>query len=406
MRIAFGIDVSKNKSDIVGKNELCEIVYGPITVHHSRIELKNVIDEICKLDGEKLVLMENTSMYWRQPALVFYEYGLKVSVLNAILIHAFGVNTLRNIKTDKADAYKIADYALAYWNELPLFSPENDVRELLKMESRLYTKTVTMVGSMKNNLIALCDQTYPGVNELFWKTGTDSKGHFKWVDYVIEFWHRECVSSLSEEEFVAKYRSWCIENHHRFRNDIARRVYKQSLDTIATFPYNEATKRLVQQTAKTLNSLYDDMSMVREEMYELASKLPEFETVMEMDGVGPVLGPQLMAEIGDVSRFRNKKALVAYAGLDSPPYQSGMFVSKSRHISKKGSGQLRKTVFNVAQVVLLHGNKENEVYDFMCRKRSEGKHYYVYMTATCAKFLRVYYGKVSEAMEKHNNVIL
>ena len=40
-------------------------------------------------------------------------------------------------------------------------------------------------------------------------------------------------------------------------------------------------------------------------------------------GVGEVLGPQLIVEIGDVSRFRSKKSLVAFAGIDSPVDQSG-----------------------------------------------------------------------------------
>jgi transposase len=54
-------------------------------------------------------------------------------------------------------------------------------------------------------------------------------------------------------------------------------------------------------------------------MNVLASQLPEYPIVMGMFGVGPALGPQLMAEIGDVRRFHSKKALVAYAGIDAPP---------------------------------------------------------------------------------------
>ena len=44
---------------------------------------------------------------------------------------------------------------------------------------------------------------------------------------------------------------------------------------------------------------------------------------MAMYGVGKVYGPQLMAEIGDTRRFRNRRAITAFAGLDAPPYQSG-----------------------------------------------------------------------------------
>ena len=55
-----------------------------------------------------------------------------------------------------------------------------------------------------------------------------------------------------------------------------------------------------------------------------------------------------MAEIGDVRRFKNKKALVAFAGMDAPPFQPGTFESKSRYVSKRGSPHLRRTLFTVS----------------------------------------------------------
>ena len=103
-----------------------------------------------------------------------------------------------------------------------------------------------------------------------------------------------------------------------------------------------------------------------------------------------------MAEIGDVRRFKSKKALVAFAGIDAPPFQSGNFESKSRHVSKRGSPHLRRTVFLVANIILTLSHKDNSVFCFMDKKRAEGKHYYVYTIAGSAKFLRIYYARVTE----------
>ncbi|KIR02087.1 hypothetical protein P261_00901 [Lachnospiraceae bacterium TWA4] len=50
-------------------------------------------------------------------------------------------------------------------------------------------------------------------------------------------------------------------------------------------------------------------------MKELAKSLPEYLTVREMGGVGDVLAVKLIAEIGDVRRLHNAKALVACAGM-------------------------------------------------------------------------------------------
>lgn len=79
-------------------------------------------------------------------------------------------------------------------------------------------------------------------------------------------------------------------------------------------------------------------------MDALAASLPEYPVVMDMFGVGPKLGSQLMAEIGDVRRFHSKKALVAYAGIDAPPYQSGQLNVHSRSISKRDSPALRRAL--------------------------------------------------------------
>jgi len=78
-------------------------------------------------------------------------------------------------------------------------------------------------------------------------------------------------------------------------------------------------------------------------MQNLARTLPEYDTVLAMNGVGVTIAPRLIAEIGDVRRFRSGSALIAFAGIDAPPYQSGQFEGTRRHISKRGSPNLRKT---------------------------------------------------------------
>lgn len=120
---------------------------------------------------------------------------------------------------------------------------------------------------------------------------------------------------------------------------------------------------------------------------------------MGMFGVGPTLGPQLIAEIGDVRRFHSKKALVAFAGIDAPPYQSGQMDVRSRSISKRGAAALRRTLFLVMGVILQNSPADEPVYQFMDRKRAEGKPYRVYMMASANKFLRIYYASVKAYLD-------
>jgi transposase len=115
-----------------------------------------------------------------------------------------------------------------------------------------------------------------------------------------------------------------------------------------------------------------------------------------MYGVGESIGSQLMAEIGDVRRFSHKQALAAFAGVDPMPNQSGTYEAKSTSSSKRGSPDLRKTLFVLMTILLQKAHLDDPVFQFLDKKRAEGKPYHVYMTAGCNKFLRVYYGRVRE----------
>ena len=153
---------------------------------------------------------------------------------------------------------------------------------------------------------------------------------------------------------------------------------------------------LIHQAVELLNTASKTVESLRVEMDRTAATLPEYPVVMAMTGVGPTLGPQLMAEIGDVTRFTKRGALTAFAGVDPGKNESGKYVQKSVPTTKKGSPHLRKTLFQIMDGLIKRKPVNDPVYAFMDKKRAEGKKYYVYMTAGANKFLRIYYGRVKE----------
>lgn len=102
-----------------------------------------------------------------------------------------------------------------------------------------------------------------------------------------------------------------------------------------------------------------------------------------------------MAEIGDVRHFHSKKALVAYAGIDVPPNDFGDATGRHKGMSRVGAFSLRRTLFLVMSVYLQKSPLDEPVYQFMDRKRAEGKPYRIYMMASASKFLRIYFASVS-----------
>lgn len=167
---AVGIDVSKYKSTVAARRPGGEVVLLPFDISHDIAGIKELLKKLHTLNdegSEVRVIMEHTGMYWRPIALALQQAGFFVSVVNAILIHNFGDNSLRKVKTDKADALKIANYGLTFWMDLRAYSAEDETRQMLKLQSRLYERTTNTGIAMRNSLISLLDQTFPGANKLF-----------------------------------------------------------------------------------------------------------------------------------------------------------------------------------------------------------------------------------------------
>ncbi len=113
-----------------------------------------------------------------------------ISVMNPHLIKNFGNNSLQKVKSDPADARKIARYTLDNWTELRQYSGMDNTRTQLKSLNSQFSLFMKQTVAAKANLIALLDNTYPGVNKLF-NSPPREDGSEKWVDYAYSFWHVE-----------------------------------------------------------------------------------------------------------------------------------------------------------------------------------------------------------------------
>ena len=399
---AVGIDVSKGKSTISVLQPGGVVVRKPFEVTHSKEDLKDLATYVKSLEGETKVVMECTGRYHEPVARAFMNSNIFVSAVNPHLIKNYGNNSLRKVKSDPADSGKIARYTLDNWTELREYSTMDTTREQLKTlngQMDLFTK---QKAAQKTNLISLLDMTYPGVNELF-SSPPRADGSEKWIDYAAIFWHVDCVRDLSLATFTEKYRSFCVRHNYNFQPDKPKQLYDAAQNLVACFPKEKGYKDMIQLCIRQLKATIATVEQIRKDMNSLAEQLPEYETVLSMAGVGKTLGPQLIAEIGDISRFTHREALTAFAGVDPGVDESGQRKFKSNGTSKIGPPRLRKALFLVISCLIQTQPEDDKVYQFVNKKRAEGKPYQVYMTAGANKFLRIYYGKVKECLAAQAN---
>ncbi len=148
--------------------------------------------------------MGHTGRYYQLLVRELSQANLFVSAVNPKLIKDFGYNFLRKIKSDKADAVKIALYTLDSWTELKQYSLMDEIRNQLKTMNRQFDFYIKYKTAMKNNLIAVLVQNYSGSNTYF-ESPARKYGTQKWVDFTATYWHVDCVRKLSLNVFTVKF---------------------------------------------------------------------------------------------------------------------------------------------------------------------------------------------------------
>ena len=171
---SVGIDISKGRSTVAVMRPFGEVVISPFEVRHTDSELSELARRLKSLNGETPVVMEATGNYHAPVAKRLYDAGLYVSVVNAKLVHGYGNNDLRRVKTDKKDAVKLANYGLDRWLTLPRYVPEEGTRLLLKNCYRQYRQYSKVQTVLKNNLIRCWIQNF----EQYYKTETGTPSLF------------------------------------------------------------------------------------------------------------------------------------------------------------------------------------------------------------------------------------
>ena len=396
--LSVGIDVSKEKSTVCAMKPLGEIVAEPFEILHTETDLAELAHMLERLDSEVRIVMEATGIYHLPIATYLRDHGYFVAVINPYEMKLYRSQDLRRVKTDKRDSMTIANYGIDKWLSLRQFTPQEDVYAELRLLGRQYRFFMESRIELLLNLTHLLDYTMPGIKTCF-KGWNEYSGKDKLCDFVEEYWHFDVITKYSEKQFIERYQKWAKKKEYHQSEAKAVQVYKLAKDGIPTIPSNApSTKMLLLEAVKALREVNSALFAILTRMKELAKTLPEYPVVRAMGGVGDVLSVKLIAEIGDVRKFRSAKSLVAYAGIDPPPYESGKFIGSDRHITKRGSSTLRKIGYEVMRCVKTSGRSESDpaVYDFMMKKESEGKAKKAAKIAALNKFLRIYYARVME----------
>lgn len=395
MKHVIAFDVSMGKSYFVVYNAVKTCI-AEKEIQHTRADfaaLKELIDGLTAgYEEVPHLVLEATGVYSRPLERFMQENGYPYYLLNP-LEAKLQSDRLRKHKTDRADAHQLA--SSHFQNERRLETPSSDIYRQLKKLSRHYVDLDAELTVIRGRLHTELQLTFPELSGLF-STKSDL-----FLQLVQLFPHPDLV--LEHSKTVLKNRI-LSNTEKRMSAKKAEEKAIQLLDAAScSYPavkVDDLACELVRLYAKRFHELLFLKDACVEKMAALASALEEYAIVLSIPGIGKNTAVRLLAEIGDIHRFKNHKQLNAFAGIDIRRYQSGKFLAKD-HINKRGNKHLRKLLYIVVMNMLKQQHvSQNHLVDYYqkLKKQPYNKCHKVAVVACMNKLLKTIFHLVTHQL--------
>jgi transposase len=297
-----------------------------------------------------------------------------VVVLNPIQTARQVAQAIRKCKTDKYDAAHIAAL-IRSGNYKPATIP-GELAMTCRQLTRLRYSMVQQYTRIKQLLWSRIHPGWPEYEQLFTnpfgKTGRTLLHLAPTPQGVLQFDNDELAELIHKS------------SHGRFGQLKAQQIRDAAQNSIGMQRGREgigtAINCMLNQMA-ALEPVYDSLET---QITTLAEQLPKY--LFTLPGATPLNLVSLYGEVDPIETFKQPSQLVAFAGLDATVFQTGQYDAPQRHISKRGSPFLRKTLWQMAYRAL---QQEGDLRDFWFKKKRQHKHQFVAVTAVARKLCHV-----------------
>lgn len=383
----IALDVSKGKSYFQGFIRIDKPFSKAKQIEHTKtgFDFMMVTAENLKKEGDVTFIFESTGIYHKGLQKYLDDHEEKYIILNPLEAAKIRKSQLRSTKTDQRDCKNIA---VAYFSrDYRIHQRQDDIYERLQQMNRDYGFIVQQLRMLKVAYRNTLDVVYPHFDQLYEDVYSDiamavieTNSH---PDEIL----KKRIETLSKqlEKNTKHHKNYCMKQAQAIKTyaqDVQSGVSSNDYEVSELNHYHEATKAQIIEVEIHL-----------EQMIRVSKDIPLFKQLVTIPGIGENLAARLIAEIGDISRFSNKRQLVAYAGIDPRVYQSGQVSGQHLHITKKGNKQLR-TLLYLAVSSSLRLKKPSVIRDFYNKKRQQTNplSHKAALIACANKLLRIIYG--------------
>ena len=384
------IDVSKGKSDYQAFKDLNVKYTGSRSIKHTKEgfdEIVNLVREMeKKLETEVCVVYEATGVYHRVLKKVLEDNNIKQFIINPLLSAKTRKNdSLRCPKTDKLDPKSIAKtyYSHSLHNSHKQETIYHELREL----SRYYEDVLVHIRKDKVAFRAQLDIVFPGYDALY----DDLYGPVALA--VIEKYPHPEMLQKKKINTVSKVIQSKTCHRQAVSDTMADKAIEYSKTIYSGCDKDDIEVLILQRLIKKLNEDMAEAERTIGEMIKLAQELPDFSIIKSIPGIGDNLAARIIAELGDMTRFKKKNELVAFAGLDPRISESGQNDGNHMHITKKGNKRLRCLLYLAVTCSIRLKRDDNSIKDFYIKKKQQSNPMCAKAakTACASKLVRIIY---------------
>ena len=383
MKHILSFDIAKGKSVYCFIDEKKNVIRDATLIEHKKDEFDDLFNFVSKYKN-LTVIMESTSIYHLPVENYFRSKAINTIVINPKLVKQYR-DTLNKSKTDKLDCFKIAR---CYLGTIDNLYQKQDEYFMFNPLARQYWSLVEGQTRLKNRYKQLIEIVFPEFNLLFNDLYSDLA-----LNFIHDFPHPVLFVNR-RNDYLMNYLKTKNETTQAFR--FKNKVLKMKELAKNSLCYVSVDSLQVQNLIQVIEMIQyhkQEIEKIKNQLINNLKNTKLFKIINSIPGFGDFSTALFLAEVGDITRFNERKEFISFMGIDSITSQSGI-ASYHGPISKSGSKFARTILFNVVTTLIqisAHTDKENPIYLFFRKKQSEGKHHYKCIIACENKLCKTIY---------------
>lgn len=326
--------------------------------------------------------MEATGHYWYPIHSFLKAKGYTIYVINPIQSDSLRKMYIRQTKNDSIDSFLIAE--VIRFGQFGTTSMADENILAMRQLCRYRDSVISSRTEIKLRIGTIMEQIFPEYEKQFSSLWVSTS-----MGILEKYLTPENIENAPIDELFEIIKD---KSHNRLTRAKAISIKEAAADTFGIKIAQDAFSFQLKQLIDRMNFLDKQIEALDCQILEYYEKFDCY--LHTIPGIGMIAAATILAEIGDINRFKSSSALVAFAGIDPTVRQSGEFSSTHNHMSKRGSPYLRHAIFLAATTCSFHNSPLNAYYK---KKRDQGKHHLTATGAVARKLTSVIYAVLRDS---------